>query len=313
MYAKNDGRRRRAFTLIETLVVILIIAILAGLLIPAVLYTRESSRRISCSNNLKQLGIALNSYESVHAVYPQGINGKFSSGQMMLLPFLHQINLYNSINFNTPRMDVAFANKGANETAGRTVLAALFCPSDPDFMKGPSTSYALNGGFGYQKKDFVGTFFTTASTKYRYLTSADISDGLSRTAAMAEWRIGQIGSSDDVSVVFRIVDGSPDHYSQFVQTCKAANRENAEFGAWKKDTHWAYGVGGSTIMNFNLPPNSNSCWSNFAMDFGIWSASSYHFRGVNVLFFDSHVTFTDNDVAIKVWNSISTRASGDEL
>jgi prepilin-type N-terminal cleavage/methylation domain-containing protein len=101
MCVKNQTQKHYGLTLIEVLVVMTILAILIAILIPAVQYSREASRRLSCSNNLKQIGTALNNYESTHSVYPQGTNGLFSSGHMMLLPFLEQTILYNSINFGS--------------------------------------------------------------------------------------------------------------------------------------------------------------------------------------------------------------------
>ena len=99
MSATNRGRGMAGFTLIEVLVVIFVISLLAALLVPAVQYAREASRRLSCANNLKQLGLALSSYEAAYHVYPQGANGGAYSADIMILPFLEQAVLYHSINF----------------------------------------------------------------------------------------------------------------------------------------------------------------------------------------------------------------------
>ena len=99
MSATRYGRRIAGFTLIEVIVVMFVISLLAALLIPAVQYARETSRRLSCANNLKQLGLALSSYEASYRVYPQGANGGVYSADIMILPFLEQTVLYNSINF----------------------------------------------------------------------------------------------------------------------------------------------------------------------------------------------------------------------
>src|SRR5262245_48806032 len=104
--------RRRGFTLIELLVVIAIIAVLIALLLPAVQAAREAARRAQCVNNLKQIGLALHNYHSVHNVFAMGCSsGMWSdpvtynvkqnlSVHALILPFLEQTQVYNSLNFN---------------------------------------------------------------------------------------------------------------------------------------------------------------------------------------------------------------------
>src|SRR5437868_1405501 len=103
---------RRGFTLIELLVVIAIIGVLVALLLPAVQSAREAARRSQCSNNLKQIGVALHNYHSAHDVFPLGSsyqpyappatsNGwDCWSAQALMLPFMEQNAIYGAINFN---------------------------------------------------------------------------------------------------------------------------------------------------------------------------------------------------------------------
>src|SRR5881628_3599217 len=103
---------RRSFTLIELLVVIAIIAVLIALLLPAVQAAREAARRAQCVNNMKQMGLAIHNYHSVHDVFPMGASlgmydatGNYYVKQNLslhaaILPFLEQTAVYNSINFN---------------------------------------------------------------------------------------------------------------------------------------------------------------------------------------------------------------------
>src|SRR6266853_836536 len=101
--------RRRAFTLIELLVVISIIAVLMGLLLPAVQKVRSAAARAKCQNNLKQIGLAIQNYESARHIFPPGeVNANFLPGQIasgysvrvFLLPYIEQDALYKSINLS---------------------------------------------------------------------------------------------------------------------------------------------------------------------------------------------------------------------
>lgn len=311
--SKNESKKScRGITLIELLVVIAITSIVAVLLLAAVQAARQASRKIACTNNLKQIGIALNSYEAVYGVYPQGVNGFLASAHVALLPHIEQGVLFNSINYACGGLTGGFSDGECNGTAGRTRLATYCCPADPDIWTPRVTSYGWNGGFGDQRENFVGTFSSGGGQNYRYISSANIKDGLSQTAAMSEWRLGRVNSMDPKTVVFRVDMPDSQNYQDFINTCQMSKKETTSFGSWMKGANWNLGFYGSTVLNFNTTPNSIACLCDkYSNNMGNWPSGSYHNGGSNVLFHDSHVKLFKNTVSLDVWQAISSRSGND--
>jgi prepilin-type N-terminal cleavage/methylation domain-containing protein len=194
-------RGRRAFTLIELLVVIAIIAVLIGLLLPAVQAAREAARRVQCTNNLKQLGIALHNYHTSLGRFPFGsiiapLDNYWVANSLTwpghyrystlaeLTPFLEQTPAYNALNFSVPLYDLAGNDMPQNTTVYAMQVKLFLCPSDgrenvlPDFAPCSYMACAgsgLPGGFGLPDPSYGspdGVFYFNSATSLAEPTSA---------------------------------------------------------------------------------------------------------------------------------------------
>jgi prepilin-type N-terminal cleavage/methylation domain-containing protein len=198
MITFSTATRRRGYTLIELLVVIAIIAVLIGLFLPAVQKVREAAARIKCANNLKQMGLASQSYHDVQQHFPPGIgyypftaNSTFGTYFFHLLPYLEQDPLFRSslgtAPFLSPVGPTTLYYTGNNNVYSRPV-AAFLCPSDPSVEPGGTvligsetfgaSSYAPNGLIAGNGPPTPGPHGTT-----RMLA---ITDGASNTILHAE-------------------------------------------------------------------------------------------------------------------------------
>jgi prepilin-type N-terminal cleavage/methylation domain-containing protein/prepilin-type processing-associated H-X9-DG protein len=199
-------RRRRAFTLVELLVVIAIIGLLISLLLPAVQSVRDGALRMSCSNNLKQVGLAIAGYADSNQVYPSGRDTRTNMGvswSFRLLPFLEQTAVYNAYK---PKLTAA---DDGNAAAMRTPVAVYFCPGrrapchdrnfDNDNQPPVSKCVAAGGDFAAN----AGTYFNYSVRPGKTMDGTragpiftmskvrpiEVIDGHSRTFAVGERHI----------------------------------------------------------------------------------------------------------------------------
>jgi prepilin-type N-terminal cleavage/methylation domain-containing protein/prepilin-type processing-associated H-X9-DG protein len=312
---------RRGFTLIELLVVVAIVAILIGLLLPAVQRVREAAARTKCSNNLKQIGLAMHNYEGVNGAFPQGRNQypKVVSAPARLLAYVEQTSLQSLID-----PDGTLAPGGQNDTAGKNPVALLICPSDPALGQVPGSAYsgtnyvACNGTgvtvdgtgaiTGYLKIPDGNGVFAQAPTKLM-----DITDGLSNTAAFSESTIGHglppVGMPGDptsTSLLILEVAGGNDPTPA---DCETGN------GAWnpRRGEQWINGHYGNTLYNHFYPPNPPGTWDcgNASHNKALSTARSYHNGGANLLLCDGSVRFVGDGVGLAAWRALATRSGGE--
>ncbi len=308
----------RAFTLIELLVVVSIIALLAGLLIPAVQASRESARRIQCQTNLRQIGQAMNSYVTLHQMFPPSRLPNFPwrhwssnnmSGLAYLLPHLEQQPLFASINMDFAYIDHPDRPVIANSTARRSVLSVFLCPSDGE--PNHRNSYRLNAG---QIVGQPGHLSCDGPFRIAFIpTPAAIADGLSQTAFASE-RIGGTfvsGQADPAKDVKYVHPNSINHHypgdALYIPHCLDSPPNHWVVTSGR---YWLYDGMYNSAYNHNGSPNDrhSSCGG---PSYGLQPPRSYHAGSVNVLFGDGHAEAVSDSIHQNVWLAIGTPSRGD--
>ena len=314
---------RHAFTLIELLVVITIVAVLIGLVLPAVLSSRETANRLKCANNLKQFALAALHHHDARGSFPPGFiaidssNGDFAGGTTLwveLFPYFEQQNLYGRWDFRDYRNNIA---GGPNATVAQ-VVPGLVCPSDwlprnpadwtdiglsfPDFawasgLYGQS-SYGGNGGtlsfldgnFPAPSRD--GVFHQSSRIRF-----ADITDGSSQT-----FLFGERSHRDP-------------EYDRATAAWDPGFGPLGRWSIWGWAGFWDASAACVTLstpvpINYRVPPLSDPgdwLWE----EYRLCAFGSNHPGGANFAFADGSVRFIRDTIPLATLQALSTRAGGE--
>ncbi len=324
MRIRKKSSQCLAFTLIELLVVIAIIAILIGLLLPAVQKVREAAARLKCQNNLKQIALAMHNYHDANGFLPAAYidrpdlpSGNFYrwSSFAMISPYLEQTAIYNRL-----RLDMSLYS-APPETPGvflrpehaewvKIPVPVFLCPSDVRTEVQPgwaAANYVVNAGDGANGGTAPGTGPIFQNSRVKLV---NITDGTSNTAMVSESIIGRGGTAtaivtrQDVQELFRFI---PAVTPMSDAGCAAATVIDTQ-----RQARWADGASTTHQYNhYNLP---NDPTPDCASRGGFWKAArSRHTGGVNVALCDGSVRLVRDGVDPATWRALGTRAAGDIL
>ncbi len=266
-HRKPSNRPSFGFTLIELLVVIAIIGVLIGLLLPAVQSAREAARKTTCKNNLRQIALAIQNYETRFERFPSGWIGDTTKNlpgwgwASRILPYIEQSNLYDQIDFKLA------IGAPANAGARTQVISAFLCPSDPHNEVGELTGPALPMiPYPVARGNYSGVFGVSGIERFpdagegiffrnSHVRSYDISDGLSTTLMIGErssdfdtslgnkvesvtW-VGVVNGADDAMarILATSIDGPNDRINGRFEVFRSHHQVGVHFACADGSTH----------------------------------------------------------------------------
>lgn len=331
------------FTLVELLVVIGIIGTLVALLLPAVQSARETSRRASCVNRMRQLGLATQNYLSAERQYPPGSVAKPTPGApntpwtfyrwsalATLTPYLENRAVRDALDLDQPLYDVsnAFQVPDENRNGVRLLVTDFLCPSDVSQRVvdafGP-TNYAVCTGAGVGDPDRENDDGSPSNTGGLFgvnsnVRPAQVVDGLSKTVLASESLLGSPtdGASHDPQREYQFITAAP------LNETSCRNSQSWNFTD-PLGFSWANGEFRCALYNHHATPNSTTydCMGvrlfgslnpkDRLTPFGWRAARSNHPGGVNAAQADGAVRFVADSIAPTPWRAAATIAGGDGL
>lgn len=319
-------RGSKGFTLVELLVVIAIIGILIALMLPAIQAAREAARRNQCLSNLRQFGLAMHNFESSRKYFPQGdITVGTSNGLSVharLLDYMEEAQLHDLVDTTVGYDD------SKNDQARMSRIALFVCPSDSSEnmvadinvkTSGAPTNYHVNQGSGILWSVWPAAAPNDTQPQpngvmirnYK-ISPADVTDGLSHTAAFAERNLGDGSNSVSTVESDTYSPGTyPNNADEALQQCLALDVSDlSKQGLSDIGMPWIRAYHSTTMYFHGSTPNGRSC----AYPPGriMTTASSRHPGGVNLLMCDGSARFATDDINVLTWRALGSR-NGDEV
>src|SRR5262245_25861669 len=286
-------RRPPAFTLIELLVVIAIIAVLIGLLLPAVQKVREAANRMSCTNNLKQIGLGLHNYHDAHSHFPPGGTTSRNQGLgflVIILPYLEQSNLHGLFDFGQDSLS------DNNVRLGFSKAPLYLCPSRVRLLSEASFEYV--GGEKPFSTHYYGNMGPKIAGSDRY--RVDYPTG----ATQGGWAQQGILGKDTRVRIGEITDGTSNTF-----LAGEISFDKPGFRMWTRGCWTNSGLPCSSCRNVTYAINSTGY--NGSNNYNDVSFGSRHPGGANFLFADGAVRFVRESVPMPVYLATASRDGGE--